>query len=172
MADHVLLILWFPNLLRLIHHVLVKNQLLLAAQATPHLAAQLSPSTLKLVEKMTPVCREKKEDPFAVRKTTNVILLGLVFMLLASRTPISIVKTVLYSATDVSGVGYIPGFTGDGYVANAILYSTFAVSNFLAPWLISIIGPKYVPLDIFGKEHFAHTNKFTKRCCANNINFD
>ena len=80
-----------------------------------------------------------------MRKTLNVVLLGLVFMLLASRTPISIVKTVLYSATDVSGVGYIEGFNGDGYVANAILYSTFAVSNFLAPWLISIIGPKYVP---------------------------
>ena len=93
---------------------------------------------------MTPECSER-EDPFAVRKTLNVVLLGLVFMLLASRTPISIVKTVLYSATDVSGVGYIEGFNGDGYVANAILYSTFAVSNFLAPWLISIIGPKYVP---------------------------
>ena len=93
---------------------------------------------------MTPECSERG-DPFAVRKTLNVVLLGLVFMLLASRTPISIVKTVLYSATDVSGVGYIEGFNGDGYVANAILYSTFAVSNFLAPWLISIIGPKYVP---------------------------
>ena len=88
----------------------------------------------------------EKKDPFAVRKTVNVVLLGLVFMLLASRTPISIVKTVLYSATDVSGAGYIPGFTGDGYVANAILYSTFAVSNFLAPWVISIVGPKYVDL--------------------------
>ena len=94
--------------------------------------------------KMTPECSERG-DPFAARKTLNVVLLGLVFMLLASRTPISIVKTVLYSATDVSGVGYIEGFNGDGYVANAILYSTFAVSNFLAPWLISIIGPKYVP---------------------------
>ena len=94
---------------------------------------------------MTPECSERGGDPFAVRKTLNVVLLGLVFMLLASRTPISIVKTVLYSATDVSGVGYIEGFNGDGYVANAILYSTFAVSNFLAPWLISIIGPKYVP---------------------------
>ena len=93
---------------------------------------------------MTPECSER-EDPYAARKTLNVVLLGLVFMLLASRTPISIVKTVLYSATDVSGVGYIEGFNGDGYVANAILYSTFAVSNFLAPWLISIIGPKYVP---------------------------
>lgn len=101
---------------------------------------------------MTLDCIEKK-DPFAFRKTVNVVLLGLVFMLLASRTPISIVKTVLYSATDVSGVGYIPGFNGDGYVANAILYSTFAVSNFLAPWVISIIGPKYVSTYIFGEEN-------------------
>ena len=53
-------------------------------------------------------------------------------------------KTVLYSATDVNSDGYIAGFNGDGYVANAILYSTFAVSNFLAPWVISNIGPKYV----------------------------
>ena len=105
---------------------------------------------------MTPECSERG-DPFAVRKTLNVVLLGLVFMLLASRTPISIVKTVLYSATDVSGVGYIEGFNGDGYVANAILYSTFAVSNFLAPWLISIVGPKYVPKTVKddGSETFA-----------------
>ena len=92
---------------------------------------------------MTEDCAEKS-DPFAGRKTINVVLLGLVFMLLASRTPISIVKTVLYSATDVNSDGYIAGFNGDGYVANAILYSTFAVSNFLAPWVISNIGPKYV----------------------------
>lgn len=86
---------------------------------------------------------ESDEDPFSTRKTVNVILLGLVFMLLASRTPISIVKTVLYSATDSEGVGYVEGFTGDGYVANALLYSTFALANFLAPWAIGILGPKY-----------------------------
>ena len=119
--------------------------------------------------KMTPECSER-EDPFAARKTLNVVLLGLVFMLLASRTPISIVKTVLYSATDVSGVGYIEGFNGDGYVANAILYSTFAVSNFLAPWLISIIGPKYVPkTKMMGvKEYFCQvilpSNTSGQRC--------
>jgi len=90
---------------------------------------------------MTEDCVEKS-DPFAGRKTINVVLLGLVFMLLASRTPISIVKTVLYSATDVNSDGYIAGFNGDGYIANAILYSTFAISNFLAPWVISNIGPK------------------------------
>jgi hypothetical protein len=82
-------------------------------------------------------------DPFSTRKTVNVVLLGLVFMLLASRTPISIVKTVLYSATDPAGVGFIPGLTGDGYVANAILYSTFALSNFLAPWVIGLLGPRW-----------------------------
>ena len=81
-------------------------------------------------------------DPFSQRKLVNVILLGLVFMLLASRTPISILKTVLYSARDPGGGGYIDGFSGDGYVANAILYSTFALSNFFAPWVISRLGPK------------------------------
>ena len=83
-----------------------------------------------------------ESDPFSRRKTVNVVLLGVVFMLLASRTPVSIVKTVLYSATDPSGPGHIPGFSGDGYVANAVLYSTFALSNFLAPWVIGRLGPK------------------------------
>ena len=83
-----------------------------------------------------------ESDPFSRRKTVNVLLLGVVFMLLASRTPVSIVKTVLYSATDPAGPGHIHGFSGDGYVANAILYSTFALSNFLAPWVIGRLGPK------------------------------
>ena len=82
-------------------------------------------------------------DPFSRRKMLNVFLLGLVFMMLASRTPISIVKTVMYSARDVNGTGYVEGFTGDGYVANSILYATFAMSNFIAPWMISAIGPRY-----------------------------
>jgi hypothetical protein len=86
---------------------------------------------------------EQNLDEFSHRKILNVVLLGLVFMMLASRTPISIVKTVMYSARDTNGTGYVEGFTGDGYVANAVLYATFAMSNFLAPWLISVIGPRY-----------------------------
>ena len=82
-------------------------------------------------------------DPFSNRKTFNVIFLGLVFMMLASRTPIAIMKTVMYSARDMGGSGYVKGFTGDGYIANAVLYATFAMSNFLAPWMISVIGPRY-----------------------------
>eukprot|EP00090_Calanus_glacialis_P029734 TRINITY_DN47766_c0_g1_i1.p1 TRINITY_DN47766_c0_g1~~TRINITY_DN47766_c0_g1_i1.p1 ORF type:complete len:452 (-),score=75.69 TRINITY_DN47766_c0_g1_i1:54-1409(-) len=85
-------------------------------------------------------------DEFSHRKILNVVLLGLVFMMLASRTPISIVKTVMYSARDTNGTGYVEGFTGDGYVANAVLYATFAMSNFLAPWVISVIGPRYAML--------------------------
>jgi len=82
-------------------------------------------------------------DPFARRKTINVFLLGLVFMLSASRVAISVLKTVLSSASDIEGPGYVEGFAGDGYVANAILYAFFAFSNFLAPWIINTIGPRY-----------------------------
>ena len=82
-------------------------------------------------------------DPYSRRKTVNVVLLGVVFMLLASRTPISIVKTVLYSATDATSPSYIPTFSGDGFLSNSLLYSTFAVSTFLAPWVISKLGPRY-----------------------------
>ena len=89
-------------------------------------------------------------DKILRRKILNVILLGLVFMMLASRTPISIVKTVMYSARDLTGAGYVEGFTGDGYVANAVLYATFALSNFLAPSVISVIGPRYREGNSFG----------------------
>ena len=86
---------------------------------------------------------EQNSGQFLHRKLLNVTLLGAVFMMLASRTPISIVKTVMYSAREVNGTGYVEGFTGDGYVANAVLYATFAMSNFLAPSVISLIGPRY-----------------------------
>ena len=86
--------------------------------------------------------KTKMDDPFARRKMFNVFFLGLVFMTVASRTPITIMKTVMYSARNENGTGYVDGFTGDGYVSNAVLYATFAVSNFLAPWLISLVGPR------------------------------
>ena len=81
-------------------------------------------------------------DQFAYRKTLNVFLLGLVFMLAATRVHISILKIVLNSASDKDGQGYVEGFTGDGYMANAVLYGTLALSNFLAPWIIKTIGPR------------------------------
>ena len=75
-------------------------------------------------------------------KLINVILLGIVFMTTGSRTPISIQKPILQSAQEVNSTGYVPGFTGDGYIANSLLYATFSVSNFFAPWVIQSIGPK------------------------------
>ena len=83
-------------------------------------------------------------DIFSRRKTINVFALGFIFMLSASRVSISILKTVLSSATDHSGPGYVEGFSGDGYVSNAILYATFAFSNFLAPWIVDRLGPRYL----------------------------
>jgi len=81
-------------------------------------------------------------DPFSRRKTINVFALGFIFMLSASRVAISVLKTVLSSASDQNGAGYVEGFSGDGYVANAILYAFFAFSNFLAPWIVNTIGPR------------------------------
>jgi len=85
-------------------------------------------------------------DPFSRRKTINVFALGFIFMLSASRVAISVLKTVLSSASDQNGAGYVEGFSGDGYVANAILYAFFAFSNFLAPWIVNTIGPRYAML--------------------------
>jgi len=85
-------------------------------------------------------------DTFSRRKTINVFALGFIFMLSASRVSISILKTVLSSATDQNGPGYVEGFSGDGYVSNAILYAFFAFSNFLAPWIVDRLGPRYAML--------------------------
>jgi len=81
-------------------------------------------------------------DQFSRRKTINVFALGFIFMLSASRVAISVLKTVLSSASDQNGAGYVEGFSGDGYVANAILYAFFAFSKFLAPWIVNTIGPR------------------------------
>ena len=85
----------------------------------------------------------EREDPgYRRTKLLNVILLGIVFMTTGSRTPITIQKTVLFSAKVDNSTGYVPGFTGDGYIANSLLYATFSVSNFFAPWVIESIGPR------------------------------
>jgi hypothetical protein len=36
-----------------------------------------------------------------------------------------------------------PSFTADGYISLAILYAAFAVANWLAPSVISVLGPKW-----------------------------
>jgi len=33
-------------------------------------------------------------------------------------------------------------FTGDGYISMALIYSFFSISNFFAPSLVSLFGPK------------------------------
>ena len=85
---------------------------------------------------------DEKDPSYSRTKLINVILLGIVFMTTGSRTPISIQKPILQSALEVNSTGYVPGFTGDGYIANSLLYATFSVSNFFAPWVIQSIGPK------------------------------
>ena len=85
---------------------------------------------------------DEKDPSYSRTKLINVILLGIVFMTTGSRTPISIQKPILYSAQQVNSTGYVSGFTGDGYIANSLLYATFSLSNFFAPWLIETIGPK------------------------------
>ncbi|XP_014680886.1 PREDICTED: UNC93-like protein MFSD11 isoform X2 [Priapulus caudatus] len=66
-------------------------------------------------------------------KTLNVVLLGFAFMLIftAFQTCTMVEKTVL------EGTGV------DGYVSLAILYAVFAASNWAAPSIISVTGPKY-----------------------------
>ena len=59
------------------------------------------------------------------------------------RVPTSIQKTVLFSAKQINSTSYIEGFNGDGYISNSLLYGSFAISNFFAPWVIGKIGPKY-----------------------------
>jgi len=76
-------------------------------------------------------------------KLINIVLLGTVFMTTGSRTPISIQKTVLFSAKQINTTSYVEGFNGDGYISNSLLYASFAISNFFAPWMIARIGPKY-----------------------------
>ncbi|XP_034247837.1 UNC93-like protein MFSD11 [Thrips palmi] len=69
----------------------------------------------------------------------NVILLGFGFMFVftAFQTMGNIEQTVLDSihADD-------PSFTGKGYTSLAVIYAVFAVCNWAAPSIISVIGPR------------------------------
>ena len=49
---------------------------------------------------------------------------------------------MLYSAKQENSTSYIEGFQGDGYISNSLLYASFALSNFLAPWVIARLGAK------------------------------
>ena len=49
----------------------------------------------------------------------------------------------MFSAKQINTTSYVEGFNGDGYISNSLLYASFAISNFFAPWVIARIGPKY-----------------------------
>uniref|UniRef100_A0A1B6FCW5 UNC93-like protein MFSD11 n=1 Tax=Cuerna arida TaxID=1464854 RepID=A0A1B6FCW5_9HEMI len=73
------------------------------------------------------------------RRLLNVTTLGLAFMLVftAFQTMGNIEQTVLESIHKED-----PTFTGNGYTSLAIIYSVFAVCNWLSPSMISVLGPR------------------------------
>lgn len=74
------------------------------------------------------------------RKFLNVNILGLAFMLIftAFQTMGNIQQTVIDSITQDD-----PSFIGNGFTSLAIIYAVFALSNWIAPSIITVIGPKY-----------------------------
>ena len=54
----------------------------------------------------------------------------------------NIQTTILNSAKDKDSGGYVPGFNGDGFTALAIIYAVFSLSNWFAPSVVSVIGPR------------------------------
>ncbi|XP_039261374.1 UNC93-like protein MFSD11 isoform X2 [Styela clava] len=73
-------------------------------------------------------------------KFLNVLLLGFTFMLVFTgfQTCGMVEQTVLESYKQIH-----PDFNGVGYTSLAIIYTVFAVANWVAPSIVSIIGPKY-----------------------------
>nr|XP_037286511.1 UNC93-like protein MFSD11 [Rhipicephalus microplus] len=73
----------------------------------------------------------------------NVVLLGFAFMFIFTsfQTGGLIQKVVLDSIHNED-----PSYTGDGYVSLAVIYAVFAISNWLAPSVITFLGPKYTML--------------------------
>ncbi|KAL4239617.1 DUF895 domain membrane protein [Mactra antiquata] len=75
----------------------------------------------------------------------NIIVLGLSFMLIftAFQTASMAEKSVLDSAKNDTENSNGTKFTGDGYTSLSIIYVVFSVSNWLAPSVIVITGPKW-----------------------------
>ncbi|XP_036367983.1 UNC93-like protein MFSD11 isoform X3 [Octopus sinensis] len=67
----------------------------------------------------------------------NVIILGLAFMFIftAFQTTSMVQKTVLHSASNTTK-------QGDGYVSLGVIYTTFALCNWIAPVIIFLCGTK------------------------------
>ncbi|XP_070580414.1 UNC93-like protein MFSD11 isoform X2 [Ptychodera flava] len=79
-------------------------------------------------------------------RLVNVIILGFAFMFLftAFQTCSMIEQTVLNSVineTEHSNSSH--NFTGSGYTSLSIIYAVFATSNWIAPSVVSVIGPKW-----------------------------
>jgi len=74
----------------------------------------------------------------------NVILLGLAFMLVftAWQTMGNVQTTILNSAKKKGSPGYVEGFTGDGFTSLAMIYASFSLSNWFAPSVVALLGPK------------------------------
>ena len=78
-------------------------------------------------------------------KLFNVFFLGASFLLMFTgfQTCGMISQTVLNSYIKETSVNNTATFEGSGYTSLAIIYSVFACANWLAPSVVSVIGPKY-----------------------------
>ena len=78
-------------------------------------------------------------------KLFNIIFLGLSFLLMFTgfQTCGMISQTVLKSYINQTTINGTVHFHGNGYTSLAIIYIVFACANWLAPSVVSLIGPKY-----------------------------
>ena len=70
----------------------------------------------------------------------NIVILGIAFMLLftAFQTASMAEQSVLLSARNEPN----SSFNGDGYTSLSIIYSVFSLANWIAPPIVTLIGPK------------------------------
>ena len=78
-------------------------------------------------------------------KNFNVSLLGISFLLVMTgfQTMSNIQPMILDSARNETSDGFVPGFSGDGFVSVAIVYAVFTLANFFAPSVVSVLGPRF-----------------------------
>jgi len=60
----------------------------------------------------------------------------------AFQTMGNVQTTILNSAKSNSSSGFVDGFTGDGYTSLAVIYAVFSLSNWFAPSVIALLGPR------------------------------
>jgi hypothetical protein len=60
----------------------------------------------------------------------------------AFQTMGNVQTTILNSAKSNSSSGYVEGFTGDGYTSLAVIYAVFSMSNWFAPSVLALLGPR------------------------------